>query len=109
MADLNGKILDQLYDTIKNRKGNDPEKSYSAKLFARGRAKIAQKFGEEAVETVVAALAETPDHLVEESADLFYHLLILWADCGVEPSRVWKCLESRAGTSGLEEKKSRKN
>ena len=101
-------ILDQLYDTIASRKGGDPEKSYTAKLFSRGRNKIAQKLGEEAVETVIAALGETPDHVVSESADLLYHLLVLWADCGVTPAQVWGELAERQGISGVDEKKSRK-
>ena len=100
-------ILDLLYDTIASRKGGDPETSYTAKLFARGRGKIAQKFGEEAVETVVASLSEGKDELVGESADTLYHLLVLWADCGIEPARVWAELDRRAGTSGIDEKKSR--
>lgn len=109
MADVTGKILDQLYGTLKARRGGDPEKSYSAKLFARGRGKIAQKVGEEAVETVIAALSETPERLVSESADLLYHLLALWADGGVEPGEVWRELEARQIQSGLDEKKSRKS
>ena len=100
-------ILDELFGVIASRKGTDPDKSYTAKLFARGRGKIAQKFGEEAVETVVAALSEGKDELVGESADTLYHLLVLWADCGVEPAKVWAELSRRAGTSGIDEKKSR--
>ena len=106
MAD-DATVLDQLFDVIASRKGGDPEKSYTAKLFARGRAKIAQKFGEEAVEAVVAALAEGKDELVGESADTLYHLLVLWADCGVEPAKVWAELAKRVGTSGIDEKKAR--
>ncbi|CAA7613467.1 Phosphoribosyl-ATP pyrophosphatase [Candidatus Terasakiella magnetica] len=101
------KILDDLYTVIASRRGTDPEKSYTAKLFARGRGKIAQKFGEEAVETVVAALSEGKDELIGESADTLYHLLVLWADCGVEPAKVWAELSRRAGTSGIDEKKAR--
>ena len=100
-------VLDELYSVIASRKGTDPDKSYTAKLFARGRGKIAQKFGEEAVETVVAALSEGKDELVGESADTLYHLLVLWADCGIEPAKVWAELARRAGTSGIDEKKAR--
>ncbi|WP_142849070.1 phosphoribosyl-ATP diphosphatase [Telmatospirillum sp. J64-1] len=100
--------IDELYAVIASRKGGDPEKSHTAKMFARGRGKIAQKVGEEAVETVIAALAETPDHVVAESADLLYHLMILWADIGIKPEQVWAELERRKGVSGIEEKKSRK-
>jgi len=109
MADSSGRVLDQLFETLKTRRGADPEKSYTAKLFARGRGKIAQKLGEESVETVIAALSETPDRVISESADLLYHLLVLWADCDIEPYQVWTELEGRIGTSGVDEKKSRKS
>ena len=100
-------ILERLFQTIASRKGGDPETSYTAKLFARGRRKIAQKLGEEAVETVIAALTESNEHIVSESADLLYHLLTLWADCDVSPQQVWAELEKRQRQSGLDEKKSR--
>lgn len=101
-------ILDQLYRTISGRKGSDPDQSYTAKLFSKGRGKIAQKLGEEAVETIVAALNETPQRVVSESADLLYHLLVLWADCGVAPGDVRAELERRQGMSGIAEKNARK-
>ncbi len=100
--------IDELFRVIASRRGGDPDKSYTAKLFAKGRGKIAQKLGEEAVETVVAALAEGPEAVVSESADLIYHLLVLWAECGVAPEQVWRELGRRAGTSGIDEKKARK-
>jgi phosphoribosyl-ATP pyrophosphohydrolase len=108
MASDNGKVLEELFEIIAGRKGGDPEKSYTAKLFARGRNKIVQKLGEEAVETVVAALTEGSERVVSESADLLYHLLVLWADCGVKPVDVWAELARRQGISGIDEKKSRK-
>ncbi len=97
-------VLEQLFAVIESRRGADPGSSYTARLFGRGRGKIAQKFGEEAVETVVAALSESPDRLAAESADLLYHLLVLWADAGVAPGEVWAELARREGTSGLTEK-----
>ena len=100
-------VLDQLFQTVAGRKGADPATSYTAKLFSRGRGKIAQKLGEEAVETVIAALSETPERVASESADLLYHLLVLWADCGVAPADVWAELERRQGTSGIAEKNAR--
>ena len=100
-------IIDDLYRVIAGRRGGDPDTSYTAKLFAKGRGKIAQKLGEEAVETVVAALAEGPAAVVSESADLIYHLLVLWAECGITPEQVWGELGRRAGTSGIDEKNSR--
>lgn len=99
--------LDALYAVIASRKGADPAASYSAKLFARGRPKIVQKLGEEAVELVIAGCAEI-DKIVPESADLLYHMLVLWADAGVTPEEVWAELDRRAGTSGLDEKASRR-
>jgi phosphoribosyl-ATP pyrophosphohydrolase len=99
--------LDALFAVIASRKGADPTASYSAKLFARGRPKIAQKLGEEAVELVIAGCAET-DKIVPESADLLYHMLVLWADAGVTPADVWAELERRSGTSGIDEKASRR-
>lgn len=101
-------VMDDLFAVIASRKGGDPEKSYTAKMFAKGRPKIAQKVGEEAVETIIAALAQGKSETVSESADLLYHLLVLWADMGIKPAEVWSELAKRAGTSGVEEKKSRK-
>jgi len=103
----NATVLDQLYQTIAARKGADPNESYTAKLFAKGRNKIAQKVGEEGVECVIAALSEGNDKLVSESADLFYHLLVLWAETGVKPEEIWTELAKREGISGLDEKASR--
>ncbi|MGE4527942.1 MAG: phosphoribosyl-ATP diphosphatase [Rhodospirillaceae bacterium] len=98
--------LDALAATIAARKSADPAASYTAKLFAKGRNKIAQKVGEEAVELAIAACAE-PDKIVPESADLLYHVLVLWADAGISPDAVWAELAARVGTSGLEEKAKR--
>ena len=100
-------ILTSLYDIIKSRKGGDSATSYTAKLFERGTQKIAQKVGEEAVETVIAAVARDKKEVISESADLLFHLLILWADQGVHPNDVFAELTSRKGTSGVDEKKSR--
>jgi phosphoribosyl-ATP pyrophosphohydrolase len=102
-------ILDKLFATVASRRGADPGTSYTAKLFSEGRGKIARKLGEEAVETTVAALTESPERLAGESADLLYHLLVLWADCGLTPAHVWDALAARQGTSGIDEKKSRKS
>ena len=100
-------ILDQLFDVIRSRQGADPETSYTAKLFAQGKLKIAKKLGEEAVETALAGVAETNASLAAESADLLYHLLVLWAACGLEPTQVYQALETRTHRSGLAEKASR--
>jgi phosphoribosyl-ATP pyrophosphohydrolase len=87
--------LDDLWTVIQARRGADPDSSYTAKLFGKGRAKIAQKVGEEAVETVIAALVQDKDALAAESADLLYHLLVLWADVGLDPKDVATVLEAR--------------
>lgn len=100
-------VLARLYATIASRKGASPEESYTAKLFSRGTATIARKLGEEAVETVIAGIDETPEALASESADLLYHLLVMWADRGVDPEQVWAELARREGTSGIAEKASR--
>jgi phosphoribosyl-ATP pyrophosphohydrolase len=100
--------LDQLFQVIEGRKGQDPDKSYVAKLFIKGREKIAQKLGEEAVETVIAATADKRGEIVSESADLLFHLMVLWADSGVRPADVYAELAGRKGMSGLDEKAARK-
>jgi phosphoribosyl-ATP pyrophosphohydrolase len=99
--------IDRLFETIKSRKDTDPASSYTAKLFHQGRLKIAKKLGEEGVETALAAVAEDKEHLVNESADLLYHLLVLWAACGVTPEDAYTALDARTHRSGIEEKKSR--
>ena len=101
-------VLDRLYKTVLSRKGADPASSYTAKLFSRGTAKIAQKLGEEAVETVIEAIRGDRDKIADESADLLYHLTVLWADAKIEPAEVYARLAAREGTSGIEEKKARK-
>ena len=99
--------IDALFQVIADRRGGDPERSYTARLFERGTPTIARKVGEEAVETVIEALAGSKQTLTAESADLLYHLLVLWADGGVDPQDVWSELSRRAGTSGLDEKTGR--
>jgi phosphoribosyl-ATP pyrophosphohydrolase len=107
MAEIDGSTLDRLYAVISSRRGGDAAKSYTAKLLAAGPAKIAQKLGEESIETVIEGARGNAAGVVAESADLLYHLLVLWAGAGVAPAQVWRALESRAGTSGIDEKKSR--
>ena len=100
-------VLTRLYATIQSRKDGDPAASHTARLFAKGRGKIAQKLGEESVETIIAALSEDNNALAGESADLLYHLLVLWADRDLDPQQVWSILEAREGTSGIAEKAAR--
>jgi phosphoribosyl-ATP pyrophosphohydrolase len=106
---LDASILDRLFKVIESRRDASTDISYTAKLFAKGRRKIARKVGEEAVEVVVAALAESKDRVADESADLLYHLLVLWADSGLKARDVWAALAAREGMSGINEKKARNN
>jgi phosphoribosyl-ATP pyrophosphohydrolase len=99
--------LDRLFEVIRSRKGADPETSYTAKLFSQGTLKIAKKLGEEGVETALAGVAENDEALIGESADLLYHLLVLWAARDLEPTAIYRALEGRTHRSGLQEKASR--
>ncbi len=102
-----GRVLDELFAVIESRKGGDPEASYTAKLLAGGTKAIAAKVSEEAAETVLAGVSEDAARLASESADLLYHLLVLWAARGLAPEAVWAALAERRGTSGLAEKAAR--
>ena len=99
--------LEKLFDVIESRRNADPSASYVASLFDKGTAKIAQKVGEEAVETCIEALQGDKEKLAEESADLLFHLMVLWADAGLKPDDIMHVLEKREGISGIDEKKSR--
>lgn len=102
-------VLDRLYVVIDSRKGADPDTSYTARLFSRGRQQIAKKLGEEAVEALIEGIRGDKAKLVGESADLLYHLLTLWAATNVKPKTVWSELARREGLSGLAEKAARKH
>jgi phosphoribosyl-ATP pyrophosphohydrolase len=99
--------LYKLFNTIQGRKGADPEQSYVAKLMSKGVAKIAKKVGEEGVETSIAAVEANKDATIRESADLMFHLMILWSIMNITPEDVMKELERREGVSGIAEKNSR--
>lgn len=99
--------IERLYATILSRKGADPNSSYTARLMAKGPIKLAQKLGEEAIEAAIEGVRGDRKKLVEESADLFYHLLALWASRGVKPAQVWAELARRESMSGLQEKAAR--
>ena len=88
-------LLDDLYSVIASRKDSNPEESYTASLFDKGIAKIAQKVGEEAVETVIDGVSGPKERVISESADLLYHLLVLWAARDVKPGEVWAELGER--------------
>lgn len=106
--DETGDVLDRLYAVIASRRDADPEVSHSARLLSRGPAKVAQKFGEEAVEALIEAVAGNRTALIAESADVLYHLLVLWVAAGIEPVDVWAELRRREGVSGLAEKAARR-
>src|SRR5437588_5602831 len=99
--------LDRLFSIIRSRRSASSDKSYTAALLGKGRAECAKKLGEEAIETALAAATEDDSAVVRESADLLYHLLVLWAACGIEPAAIYSELRGREGHSGLEEKASR--
>ena len=107
--DFDIEVLARLFAVIESRKGAAPEDSYTAKLFADGRETMVRKLGEEATETVVAALVESHEDLLEESADLLYHLLVLWAAKGVRPDEVYNVLYRRRIDSDLKKKKQKKH
>jgi phosphoribosyl-ATP pyrophosphohydrolase len=102
-------VLDRLYVVINSRKGADPDTSYTARLFSRGRAQIAKKLGEEAVEALIEGIRADRPKLIAESADLLYHLLTLWAATNVRPKAVWLELARREGLSGIAEKAARQS
>lgn len=99
--------LDRLESTIAARRGADPDASYVASLFAKGRGRIAQKVGEEAVEAVIAAMRDDRQALTGEAADLIFHLIVLLADAGITLDDVRGELARREGRSGIAEKASR--
>jgi phosphoribosyl-ATP pyrophosphohydrolase len=102
--------LDRLFATIAARKtAGDATASYTAKLISQGVEKCAKKFGEEAIEAALAAVSGDRKHLAAESADVLYHLLVLWAAAGIEPEDVYAELEAREHQSGLAEKAARKS
>lgn len=102
------RVLDQLWQTVLVRSSASPNESHSARLLARGTEKVAQKFGEEAVECVIEAVAKNRTALIGESADVLYHLTVLWVDAGLRPEEVWSELKRRESMSGLAEKAARK-
>ncbi len=100
--------LNRLAEVLEARKGADPASSYVASLYAKGLDAILKKVGEEATETVIAAKDGEPDQIIHETADLWFHSLVMLAQQGLHPQQVLDELERRFGLSGLEEKASRK-
>jgi phosphoribosyl-ATP pyrophosphohydrolase len=108
LPDPSPHVLDRLFGVVLSRRDADPAVSHSARLLSRGPAKVAQKFGEEAVECLIEAVAGNHDAVISESADVLYHLLVLWVSAGVAPNDVWAELQRREGISGIAEKAARK-
>lgn len=102
-------IIRQLTKVLEARRQADPESSYVAGLYQKGLDTILKKVGEEATETVIAAKGGNTDQLVYETADLWFHTLVLLVHQGVDPENVLKELERRFGLSGLDEKAARKD
>jgi phosphoribosyl-ATP pyrophosphohydrolase len=99
--------LEKLFAVIESRRNADPALSYVAKLLGKGAPKIAKKVGEEGVEVAIAAAQADRTATVRESADLVFHLMLLWAAMGITPAEITAELERREGISGIEEKKKR--
>ena len=107
-ADGDIEVLRRLWETVEARRlAGDAANSHSARLMARGTAKVAQKLGEEAVECVIEATLGNRQATVLESADLLYHLIVVWVDAGIRPEEVWTELVRREGISGIVEKAAR--
>ncbi len=100
-------ILDKLAEVLESRKQDDPETSYVARLHHKGMDAILKKVGEEATETILAAKDDDDEHLVYETADLWFHTLVMLSARGLGPAAVLQELERRFGLSGLEEKAAR--
>jgi phosphoribosyl-ATP pyrophosphohydrolase len=100
-------VLDRIWAVVTSRRNASPEVSHSARLLSRGTAKVAQKFGEEAIECLIEATRGNAERLVAESADVLYHLIVMWVNAGVSPEDVWGELHRREGMSGVAEKASR--
>jgi phosphoribosyl-ATP pyrophosphohydrolase len=100
-------VLDRLAELLEQRKNADPQSSYVAKLYAKGMDSILKKVGEEAAETIIAAKDGDPQKIVYETADLWFHCLVMLAKAGIKPQQVLDELARREGLSGLEEKATR--
>ncbi|GBG15336.1 phosphoribosyl-ATP pyrophosphohydrolase [Novimethylophilus kurashikiensis] len=102
-------ILDRLAETLEARKNADPQSSYVAKLYAKGIDSILKKVGEEAAETIIAAKGGNRDEIIYETADLWFHTLVMLANAGLHPNDVLNELARREGLSGIAEKAARKD
>ncbi len=99
--------LNRLAELLEQRKSADPQSSYVAKLYAKGLDSILKKVGEEATETIIAAKNGDKEHLIYETADLWFHTLVMLAQVGLKPQDILDELARREGLSGIVEKASR--
>ena len=104
---MSNDILNRLAEMLEERKSADPQSSYVAKLYAKGMDSILKKVGEEATETVIAAKGGNKEEIVYETADLWFHTLVMLAKAGIHPQDVLNELARREGLSGIVEKESR--
>ncbi len=102
-------VLDRLAELLEARKNADPQSSYVAKLYAKGMDGILKKIGEEAAETIIAAKDGDPQKVIYETADLWFHCMVMLAKAGLKPQDVLDELARREGLSGLDEKAARKD
>src|SRR5213082_2338453 len=93
--------VERLYDGVIAAKHGDPTRSRTARLLRSGRAKMAKKLAEEAVEVIIDAMHGGRDAVIRESADLLYHLVVLWGSAGVRPKEVWKEMDRRERLLGI--------
>jgi phosphoribosyl-ATP pyrophosphohydrolase len=108
MPESLGDALARLWTTIEARRGASPDSSYTAQLLAAGPAGVARKLGEESLEAIIEAVKGDGAALTRESADLLYHLLVLWAAAGLSPTDIAAELTRREGISGIAEKRGRR-
>ncbi len=101
-------VIAKLTDTLKQRKAADPSSSYVSSLYAKGLDTILKKIGEESAETIIAAKGGKKDEIIYETADLWFHTMVMLVDQGIDPADILNELERRFGLSGIDEKASRK-
>jgi phosphoribosyl-ATP pyrophosphohydrolase len=98
-SNVSPEVLNRLWAIIESRKAAEPETSHSARLLAKGAPRVAQKLGEEAVECLIEVMAGNRIGVIEESADLLYHILVTWVHAGIRPEEVWQKPEQRESAS----------
>ena len=103
---MNNQLIKQLFDNLKERKITSKDKSYTSYLVKNPKI-LAKKIGEESAELIIAYVNKNKSEIINESADLFYHLLVVWISVGLEPDEIWNELSKRMAKSGFEEKNSR--